>query len=164
MFVVPFVQDKFLPWETNKNKTLNLCHSADLHGFLPRRCLDVNPVFIPETSDIAAVPHPSHRSISSFPQQTRQYCKRSVSRFTVDKGGCIVGNYMTEGGQGGVEWKLHLLEPNLCRSVRLDVAAVLWNPGILAFHSSSSGCRSARSWRETWLKGETDGTHGVKEG
>lgn len=60
-----------------------------------------------------------------------------------------------------------LVESGLCLSFRWVVEAAPWRPGTLAFHSSSSGSRTAQSWRETWLRvdgGGADRWHGAESG
>lgn len=60
-----------------------------------------------------------------------------------------------------------LVESGLCLSFRWVVEAAPWRPGTLAFHSSSSGSRTAQSWRETWLRGDGGGAdrwHGAESG
>lgn len=61
-------------------------------------------------------------------------------------------------------WRLHLLASLLCRGIRQGVEAALWNPGILASQSSSSGRRTARWGRETWLKWERQAGPMTKKG
>lgn len=55
-----------------------------------------------------------------------------------DEGGCI---YV-------------LVESGLCLNLTWSLEAVLWRPGISASRSSSSGRRTARSWRERWQQTE----------
>lgn len=110
----------------------DMCHSADLHGFQQHGCMDVGPVFIPCMANTMEIcPRPaSCESALITASEGLTVLQRSNAHFAINKG-----------------WRLHLLASLLCRGIRQGGEAALWNPGILAFQSSSSGRRTARSGR-----------------
>lgn len=114
----------------------DMCHSADLHGFQQHGCMDVGPVFIPCMANTMEIcPRPaSFESALISASKSLTVPQRSNPHYAINKG-----------------WRLHSLASLLCRGIRQGEEAALWNPGILAFQNSSSGCRTAQSGRETWL-------------
>lgn len=71
--------------------------------------------------------------------------KESFTLFVTVNKGLVPCGCLQEG------WRLYLLMESVLSVIfRRAVEAELLRPGILASHSSSSGRRTARSWREPW--------------